>query len=159
MTNHRVKSNRVHRKSHEEDNSFPILDFVVLFFFFGIIFALVFRISPADYTIEIKPDTISGEAEIATITNYSEFDSCHYPTEGGCLTKSGTIATEGRTAACPRTLPIGTVIDVAGHQWICEDWYNADLSRRFDLFVGMGLEAHYRAIEFGARKMAVIIYK
>ena len=156
MTNRTIKNYR--RTKKEQKNTGSVASLVIMVIFIVIMVATIILIHTS-YAFEIKNEPLSFNIEITTITNYSELDSCHYPVEGGCLTKSGTIATAGRTAACPRDMGIGTVIEVDGHQWVCEDWYNAGLSRRFDLFVGYGIIAHKTAIEFGVKDMMVKILK
>ena len=110
--------------------------------------------------IEVNNPSLSDGyvTTIALITSYSENDSCHYPIPAGCLTASGTIAKAGVTVACPRYIPLSTKINIGGHEHICEDRYNSNLSDRFDLFAGYGAKAHKEAKEFGAREMVVKIY-
>lgn len=83
-------------------------------------------------------------------TAYSEIDSCHYPAEGGCLVASGKLADKGMVA-CPRSMELGTMFEIAGRVYTCEDRYNADLSDRLDLWHGYGEEAHEKALNYGER--------
>ena len=92
----------------------------------------------------------------AIITAYSELDSCHYPTKGGCLTASGTIASE-TTIACPRSWPLGTKVLIEGKEYICEDRYNANLSDRLDVWAGYGVEGYEKAKNFGIKNMEIVI--
>jgi 3D (Asp-Asp-Asp) domain-containing protein len=59
--------------------------------------------------------------------------------------------------ACPRDMELGVKVEIDGKEYICEDRYNKNLSRRFDIFFGYGEEAHRKALEFGVKEMSVII--
>jgi len=96
------------------------------------------------------------EGVLMTTTNYSARDSCHYPVKDGCLTASGTIAGEA-TIACPRSWSFGTRVLIEDKEYVCEDYYNSDLSDRIDIWVGYDLESYERALEFGVREVIVII--
>ena len=108
----------------------------------------------------LPPRTIVWVADrglvVAIITAYSELDSCHYPVKGGCLTASGTIASE-TTIACPRSWPLGTKVLIEDKEYTCEDRYNKNLSDRIDKWVGYGKQAHKDALEFGLQKQEVVI--
>ena len=88
-------------------------------------------------------------------TNYSELDSCHYSTKCGCLTASGTIASE-TTIACPRSWPLGTKVLIEGKKYVCEDRYNKNLSDRIDVWAGYGVEGYEKAKSFGVKNLIVI---
>lgn len=90
-----------------------------------------------------------------TTTSFSELDSCHYRVKEGCLTASGTIASD-QTAACPRDWK-GRKILVEGREYICEDFYNKDLSDRIDLWAGYGIESYEEAKRFGVKELSVVI--
>mgnify|MGYP001578073688 CR=1 FL=1 len=90
------------------------------------------------------------------ITNYSEYDSCHYPVKGGCLTASGTIASE-TTIACPRHWPLGTKVLIEDKEYTCEDRYNSNLSDRIDVWAGYGVDGYEKAKNFGIKNMIIVI--
>ena len=124
-----------------------------------LIFSLIGIVSIIPFTyheifIENPPQKMASV--LMPITNYSELDSCHYPVKGGCLTASGTIASE-TTIACPRHWPLGTKVLIEGKEYICEDRYNSNLSDRIDIWVGYGKQAHKEALEFGLQKHQVIV--
>ena len=55
----------------------------------------------------------------------------------GSITAMGRHAVEGRTAACPASLEIGTHVWIEGvGERICEDRGSAITERRLDLFIG-----------------------
>ena len=105
-----------------------------------------------------EADRAQYERILMPITNYSELDSCHYPVKGGCLTASGVIASE-HTAACPRSWKKGLKILVEGKEYVCEDYYQLGLSDRIDLWAGYGKESHEQALEFGRKRLNVIVIK
>ena len=96
------------------------------------------------------------EGVLMPMTNYSELDSCHYPVKGGCLTASGTIASD-TTIACPRSWPFGVKVLIEGKEYVCEDRYQINLSDRIDLWTGYGKEAHENALAFGIQEKEIII--
>lgn len=51
-----------------------------------------------------------AQAKTATVTAYSELDSCHYP---GCPMASGKKAYIG-AVACPRHIKLGTTVIISG---------------------------------------------
>ena len=107
-------------------------------------------------TIHYRASQTPSQRFLTPITNYSAIDSCHYPVKGGCLTASGTIASE-TTIACPRHWPFGVKVLIESKEYICEDRYNSNLSDRIDLWAGYGKKAHLDALAFGIQVKEIII--
>lgn len=97
---------------------------------------------------------VAEPIKTARITKYSAKDSCHYPTEEGCLTASGSIATAHRTLACPYDMDLGTKVTIQGFEYTCEDrtahWVQNELGRTFDIFEGYDDAAYQNAVMWGA---------
>ena len=89
----------------------------------------------------------------ATVTAYSELDSCHYP---GCKTASGVKAHIGG-AACPRKIKLGTKVEINGKTYICNDRTAKRYDGRYDIFMGYGQEAYTKALKFGKQTLEVRI--
>lgn len=81
---------------------------------------------------------------LANVTHYTKQSSCHYPRGGGCLTASGTIATAGTTAACPRKYKFGTKIKVDGKIYECQDRLAKKYDSRFDIFTNESLKEAFK---------------
>ncbi len=98
------------------------------------------------------PDApFSGQA---TISWYSELDSCHYPTKGGCLTASGKIAKYGMVAT--NLYPFGTKIRIEGlGVFTVEDRISKRYNNRIDVWVGYGKEANVKAKQMGLQTKLV----
>lgn len=107
-------------------------------------------------TIAVEGILKPTEGVLMTTTNYSELDSCHYRVKEGCLTASGTIASE-TTIACPRSWKFGTKVLIEGKEYVCEDHYQKNLSDRIDIFQGYGIEAHKKSLEFGIKNLTIVI--
>lgn len=90
---------------------------------------------------------------LATVTAYSELDSCHLP---GCPMSSGKKAYIG-AIACPRKYKLGTKVEINGKQYTCEDRTARKYDGRFDIFFGYGVEAHSKALQFGKQKLEINI--
>lgn len=101
--------------------------------------------------MEVIEITNPEDFEIATTTAYSEFDSCHYP---NCAMASGKPAYIG-AVACPRDIPLGTEVEIAGQPFTCEDRTAKRYDGRFDIFTGYGEDAYKLAINFGIKKLPV----
>ena len=107
------------------------------------------RVEPEDFTENIWKSI--GTMEISA---YSEKDSCHYPTEGGCLVASGKVAKVGMVAT--NLYPFGTRLLIDGEVYIVEDRIAKRYGNtRIDIFVGYGDEAHENAIKWGIKKLEV----
>lgn len=97
-------------------------------------------------------------------TKYSRADSCHNKkTVNGkvlCLTAIGKDTVEGRTVACPRSLPLGTKIVLDGHTYVCEDRYAKYLDSERDLpTIDVFLEAENLARFPSKRVLDITILK
>jgi len=95
------------------------------------------------------------ESKVMEISAYSELDSCHYPTKGGCLTASGKIAEVGMVATNLYTF--GTKLRINGEIYTVEDRISKRYNDRIDRFMGYGQRAHDEAIEFGIQHLEVEI--
>jgi hypothetical protein len=83
----------------------------------------------------------------AVITFYGRADSCHNPKVVNgktlCLTAIGQDTQEGITVACPRSLKLGTKVEIMGHVYTCHDRYALRLDAQrglptFDVFYEAG---------------------
>lgn len=92
-----------------------------------------------------------AQAKTATVTAYSELDSCHYP---GCPMASGKKAYIG-AVACPRHIKLGTTVIISGLPFTCEDRTAKRYDGRYDIFMGYGKQAHTNAIIFGKRTLTI----
>lgn len=101
----------------------------------------------------------SYEVINASVTAYSGVESCHYP---GCPTASGKRAYVGGVA-CPRSVKLGTKIEIAGKEYTCEDrtakWIERRYGPAFDIFMGHDKAAHKKALQWGRKKLEVKIYE
>lgn len=101
---------------------------------------------------EAKSETDNTpQASTATVTAYSELDSCHYP---GCPMASGKKAYIG-AVACPRHIKLGTTVIISGLPFTCEDRTAKRYDGRYDIFMGYGKQAHTNAIIFGKRTLTI----
>ena len=96
------------------------------------------------------------EVELRTVTAYSELDSCH--TGPDCLMANGKRAEVGYVA-CPRSLALGTIVELQGISYECGDRTAKRYDGRYDVFMGYGVEAHTKALAFGKRSVEVSIIK
>lgn len=107
-----------------------------------------------DNYIETKDAGIVNQLStcfMATVTSYSELDSCHYP---NCIMASGKRAYVG-AVACPRDIPLGTKVTIDGSEYTCEDKTALRYNGRYDIFQGWGEEGHNKAIKFGKQELLV----
>ena len=80
------------------------------------------------------------------LTAYCACKQCCGKTDG--ITKSGTIATEGRTIAVDASIiPLGTTVIIGGHEYIAEDIGGAIKGNRIDVF----FDSHETALNFGVQ--------
>lgn len=90
-----------------------------------------------------------------TVTSYCACKECcgKDPTHPGYgKTKSGTIATEGRTIAVdPSVIPLGSTVYLNGISYVAEDTGSAIKGNKIDLFIN----DHQRAKNFGVQEMEV----
>jgi len=82
----------------------------------------------------------------AVITYYTRESSCHNPKWVNgvrqCLTAAGVDTEEGVTVACPKSLRLGTKVEIYGHTYTCTDrtadWVQDRNGATFDIFVETG---------------------
>ena len=107
---------------------------------------------------EAPPKNLEYNTDIYEITAYTAgYESTgkgpEHPEYG--VTASGATAQEGVTVACPPELEFGTVVEIEGvGKRTCQDRGGAIKGKRLDLFIA-DLQ---RALEFGRRRLKVIIY-
>lgn len=71
-------------------------------------------------------------------------------------TASGTYVKEGRTVACPKSMPFGTVVEIEGFgKRICEDRGGAITNGKLDIY----MESLDEALKFGRIDLEVKVYK
>ena len=106
---------------------------------------------------EDKPKTeeVQEVADEMEISYYSELDSCHYPTNDGCLTASGKIAEVGMVAT--NLYSFGTRLLIDGKEYVVEDRISKRYNNRIDIFVGYGQRAYNQAKESGIKKYKVSV--
>lgn len=112
---------------------------------------LVESVEEVDYIVS------SSHNEVKEISAYSEFDSCHYPVENGCLVASGKIAKIGMVAT--NLHPFGTKLRIGNEIYVVEDRISKRYNHRYDIFTGYGSEAHKQALEFGIKYLPVEVIK
>lgn len=86
----------------------------------------------------------------AIVTAYSS--SPDETDEDPLIMASGEMVYDG-AAACPRRIPLGTKIVIAGREYVCEDRLARKYDHRFDLWKASKAEA----MEFGIRKEKIEI--
>ena len=90
--------------------------------------------------------------EEAIITYYTATDDECGKDDG--ITASGTVATEGRTVASDH-LPLGTVVEIDGVQYVVEDRFGGGYNNKIDVFVN----DKHTAYKKRKRKVKVKIYE
>lgn len=116
--------------------------------------------------VEIKPveakqvepvavDSGNGKVITATVTAYSEIDSCH--TGVSCLMASGKRAYVG-AIACPRNISFGTRVVIDNTTYTCEDRVSLKYPNRFDIFMGYGQDSYNKAISYGKKTKSITIH-
>ena len=160
----RIKVNgKIYRKYQYVIDTFMFfLSIALIFAFTGLVMPRRIIIVPIDENPtegEISPKNpirVGGQKNFFTITGYSHLDSCHNPTSEGCLMANGKLATIGYVA-CPRSIPLGTKVEIFGKVYECGDRLSSQFKNRFDIWFGYGREAYQRALEFGKQKAEVVI--
>ena len=88
----------------------------------------------------------------ADITGYSseigQTDSTPFLTAAQTKVRDGVIA-------CPRYIKFFTKVEVDGKEYSCEDRMNIRYMDRFDIY----FESKEEALEFGIKKLKIIIYE
>lgn len=92
----------------------------------------------------------------AETTRYSKWETCW---NRECITASGTIATAGRTIACPRSIKHGTIVEIEGHRYTCEDRTSKKYDGRFDIYQGDTEADYYEALRIGKKRLTIKIYE
>lgn len=111
-----------------------------------------------------KPEVVAEEeveeapsAKTFEVTAYTSGEESTGKTPGDesyGVTASGAVAAEGRTVACPSSIPFGTTVDIEGvGERICEDRGGAITEGRIDVYMSdLG-----EALEFGRQSVEVRI--
>jgi len=92
----------------------------------------------------------------AIVSFYSKAETCP---DRECITASGSIAKAGNTIACPREIPLGTVVDLQGSRYICSDRTHYRFNGRYDVFTGDTEQAWVMAKNYGLQKHLIKIYR
>lgn len=125
-----------------------LLAFLVLAYFTNVIYGPIGSLAAAplvdiDSAVVATPTTIlptkPKRTFRAVITQYSRADSCHTVKNGKCIMASGRAVYAG-AAACPDFLNLGTMVNIDGQSYTCEDRYAKWLDRKrglptVDIFV------------------------
>ena len=99
---------------------------------------------------EIVERTSLGEY---TITAYCACELCCGQWADG-ITYTGTVATEGRTIAVdPGVIPLGSVVEIHGSEYIAEDIGGAIDGNHIDIF----FNSHEDAVEWGVQEYEVYL--
>jgi len=89
----------------------------------------------------------------ANVTAYTAIETC----KDRCIMANGKRAYYG-AAACPRRIPLGTLIDVDGlGVFVCEDRTAQWTDGNIDIFFGYEQADYQRAIQFGAQVKTITI--
>lgn len=114
-----------------------------------------------DSVIEAQEAKINDlEGFDASISMYSRLDSCHNMKDGKCLTAGGKDVKEGWTVACPRSVALGTVVNIEGFgERTCDDrtavWVEQKFGGTYDVFT----EDYNQAKQYGRKTLKVRIIK
>ena len=104
--------------------------------------------------LNLIAQTITPIKVQAVVSFYSAIDSCHYK---GCLNALGRRP-EFKDVACPRSIPLNTMVHIQGEDYICADRTARFVDGRYDIFLGYGEQAHKDAKRMGIFKTYVLIY-
>ena len=110
---------------------------------------------------EDKLEEVAPEVTEVSAVDLGEFRITAYcPCEKCCgawadgITASGTVATEGRTIAVdPDVIPLGSIVEINGIQYIAEDTGGSIKENRIDIF----FNSHDDALEWGVQYIDVSI--
>lgn len=82
-----------------------------------------------------------------TCTAYCSCETCCGEWADG-VTFTGGLATEGRTIAVdPNVIPLGSVVEIAGQQYVAEDIGGAIKGNRIDIY----MDSHAEALQWGVQ--------
>jgi 3D (Asp-Asp-Asp) domain-containing protein len=158
---------RRRRKAKKRDRIIKLFNFTINSTLIIIIAYTVLFLLAMKYTDVFAGETMTFENKIervevvkdkrieATITAYSEIDSCHYE---NCIMASGNRAYIG-AVACPREIELYTTVVVDGTPFVCEDRTDIKYNGRFDIFMGYGQNSYDKAIKFGKQERKVQILR
>ncbi len=101
-----------------------------------------------------KKETNTGQQIIAIVTAYNNHPNQTWGDPN--LMASGRLVYEG-AVACPTWLSFGTIVEIQGNQYICEDRLAARFrnGNYFDLF----MFDYHQAREWGRRQLPITIYR
>lgn len=91
----------------------------------------------------------------AVVTAYSAWETCQIDICNMANTERAYI----NAIACPRAFSFGTEVLIGKKHYICSDRTALKFDGRFDIFMGYGETAYYKAISFGKKIEQVKILK
>lgn len=107
----------------------------------------------------VKPDDLKTKIYTARVTKYTLQESCHFRKGNFCPAANGKEPVAGKTVACPRHLPLGTKVKIAGNVYECTDRYSRWVQEKhgdtYDIFT----TDYQAAIQWGAQQLTVTIYE
>lgn len=105
---------------------------------------------PRAIVVRLPAGRHGSVAETRIVTAYSsevgQTDSTPFLTASGQRVRDGIIA-------CPRHLPFGTMVEIQGKVFICEDRMNIRYTNNYDIW----MESKTEALAWGRRNVEVII--
>ncbi len=104
---------------------------------------------------ETTPEPESEKVSLGEyrITAYCACEVCCPGTSDG-ITYTGTIATEGRTIAVdPDVIPLGSIVEINGAEYVAEDIGGAIKGERIDLY----FNSHQGALEWGVQYLDIFL--
>ena len=122
--------------------------------------AIPIETTVSDPVIEVEVKEIVKEPEIERvslgeyrITAYCACEVCCPGTSDG-ITATGTKATEGRTIAVdPDVIPLGSIVEINGVEYVAEDVGGAIKGDRIDLY----FNSHEDALEWGVQYLDIFL--
>ena len=106
---------------------------------------LIFSFTRTEW--EIVNDRPERTMTWAEVTAYSKAETC--PDEE-CITSSGKVAVQG-IVACPRAIPLGSVVWINGQEYECADRTHIRFDGRYDIF----MDSYEEALSWGRQKLLV----
>jgi 3D (Asp-Asp-Asp) domain-containing protein len=108
-----------------------------------------------DVLLEAGPEVFEHSLGEFKLTAYCPCEKCNGKWVGE-LTASGTELTVGRTIAVdPDVIPLGSIVDINGFEYVAEDTGSAIKGNRIDIL----FPSHKEALDFGVQYASVsIIY-
>lgn len=110
--------------------------------------------------IEVEVKEIVKEPEIERVPLGEYRITAYCPCEKCCgswadgITATGTIATEGRTIAVdPDVIPLGSIVEINGVEYVAEDVGGAIKGDRIDLY----FNSHEDALEWGVQYLDIFL--